>query len=165
MTVRAIGLVSGGLDSMLAVAVLREQGIDVTGISFTTPFFSSKAAETASRQLGFPLLIRDITDPHMEVVKNPLSGYGANMNPCIDCHALMVREAGRIMEQKAIKRLGNICVQAGKRMRCFQKQCGQGIGDVEGSLAQIEGEPFEDVLHPFVEHLQEGADSFYGRFK
>ena len=102
MTARAIGLISGGLDSMLSVALLREQGVDVTGVSFTTPFFSSKAAEAASRQLGFPLLIRDITDPHMEVVKNPLSGYGANMNPCIDCHTLMVREAGRIMEQKAM---------------------------------------------------------------
>jgi tRNA-specific 2-thiouridylase len=87
---------------MLAAAILREQGIDVTGISFTTPFFSSKAAEAASRQIGFPLLVKDITLPHMEVVRNPPSGYGANMNPCIDCHALMVLEAGRIMDREGM---------------------------------------------------------------
>ena len=77
-----------------------EQGIEVTGISFVTPFFGSEKAEAAARTIGFPLLVRDITMPHLEMVRNPPSGYGKNMNPCIDCHAMMVLEAGRIMEKE-----------------------------------------------------------------
>jgi tRNA U34 2-thiouridine synthase MnmA/TrmU len=91
---------SGGLDSMLAARLLMEQGIEVVGISFTTPFFGSANAEKASQVIGFPLLIRDITGIHLEVVKDPATGYGANMNPCIDCHALMVKEARKIMDEK-----------------------------------------------------------------
>jgi tRNA U34 2-thiouridine synthase MnmA/TrmU len=93
LTVRGIGLISGGLDSMLAARLLMDQGIEVTGITFVTPFFSSAKAEAASRQVGFPLIVRDITAPHLAMVKAPPSGYGANMNPCIDCHAMMVSEA------------------------------------------------------------------------
>ena len=100
MTVTAIGLMSGGLDSMLAARVLMDQPVRVIGISFTTPFFGPERAEAAARQIGFPLLVRDITATHLEVVKRPPSGYGAHMNPCVDCHALMVREAGRVMEEE-----------------------------------------------------------------
>lgn len=98
--VRALGLISGGLDSMLAVCLLKEQGIEVTGITFVTPFFSAAKAETAARRIGFPLLVRDITIPHLALVKSPPSGYGSQMNPCIDCHALMLRVAGKIMDDE-----------------------------------------------------------------
>jgi hypothetical protein len=98
--VTGIGLMSGGLDSMLAARLLMDQGIEVVGISFTTPFFGSANAEKAAGKIGFRLLIRDITGIHLEVVKNPASGYGANMNPCIDCHTLMLTEAGKIMERE-----------------------------------------------------------------
>ncbi len=87
---------------MLAARLLMDQGIEVTGIAFVTPFFSSAKAEAASRQVGFPLIVRDITAPHLEMVKDPPSGYGANMNLCIDCHTLMVKEAGAIMEREGI---------------------------------------------------------------
>src|SRR5512133_743183 len=97
-TVRGLGLISGGLDSMLAARLLMEQGIAVTGIAFVTPFFGSANAEAAARRVGFPLLVRDITAPHLEIVKNPPSGYGRLMNPCIDCHALMLRVAGEVMD-------------------------------------------------------------------
>ncbi len=97
-TTRGLGLISGGLDSMLAARLLMEQGIVVTGIAFVTPFFGSANAETAARRIGFPLLVRDITEPHLAVVKHPPSGYGSQMNPCIDCHALMLRVAGEVMD-------------------------------------------------------------------
>ena len=100
MAVTGIGLMSGGLDSMLAAKLLMDQGVEVVGVSFTTPFFGSLNAEKAAEAIGFPLLIEDITTVHLEVVKDPPSGYGANMNPCIDCHALMVQEAGRIMDRE-----------------------------------------------------------------
>ena len=97
-TVRGLGLISGGLDSMLAARLLLEQGIAVTGIAFVTPFFGSKNAEAAAIRVGFPLIVRDITAPHLAIVKDPPSGYGRLMNPCIDCHALMLRVAGEIMD-------------------------------------------------------------------
>jgi hypothetical protein len=97
-TVRGLGLISGGLDSMLAARLLMEQGIAVTGIAFVTPFFSAKNAELAAARVGFPLLVRDITAPHLAVVKAPPSGYGRLMNPCIDCHALMLRIAGEVLD-------------------------------------------------------------------
>ena len=97
-TTRALGLISGGLDSMLAARLLMEQGVAVTGISYVTPFFGAAKAEAAARTVGFPLIVRDITAPHLAMARNPPSGYGAHMNPCIDCHALMLRIAGEIMD-------------------------------------------------------------------
>lgn len=98
--VKALGLMSGGLDSILAVCVLREQGIEVTGIAFETPFFSAEKAKSAAHHLGIPLMVRDITAPHLEVMKKPKHGFGSQMNPCIDCHALMLRIARGIMEEQ-----------------------------------------------------------------
>ncbi len=96
---KGLGLLSGGLDSILAAMVLKRQGVDVTGIAFVTPFFGSEKAEKAAEQIGIPLLIRNIGDMHLEMLKNPKYGYGRNMNPCIDCHAMMFREAGTHMAE------------------------------------------------------------------
>jgi tRNA U34 2-thiouridine synthase MnmA/TrmU len=90
---------SGGLDSSLAAMVLMRQGVEVTGISFVTPFFGAAKARIASKNLGFPLMVKDISDVHLEMVKTPRYGYGRNMNPCIDCHAMMFRLAGEIMQR------------------------------------------------------------------
>jgi len=95
-----MGLISGGLDSILAARLMIEQGIVVVGISFVTPFFSSQGAERAAAALGIPLKVLDITDPHLAMLRRPRHGYGNNMNPCIDCHILMLREAGRVMEEE-----------------------------------------------------------------
>jgi len=97
---KALGLMSGGLDSSLAAMVLMRQGIEVTGISFVTPFFNAGKARRASEKLGFPLLVKDISDLHLDMVKAPKYGYGRNMNPCIDCHAMMFRLAGEILQRE-----------------------------------------------------------------
>jgi len=94
-----IGLLSGGLDSMLAVKVLQAQGVQVECVCFVTPFFGPDKANLANRQLRIPLHIVDITDVHLEMLKNPRYGYGKNINPCIDCHGLMLREAGCLMKK------------------------------------------------------------------
>ncbi len=94
---KALGLLSGGLDSSLAALCLKRQGVDVTAIAFVTPFFGSSKAEFSARQLGIPLITKDISDVHLDMVKNPRYGYGKNMNPCIDCHAMMFRLAGEVM--------------------------------------------------------------------
>lgn len=94
---KALGLLSGGLDSTLAALCLKRQGVEVTAIAFVTPFFGAGKARRAAEQIGIPLLVRDIGDMHLEMVKHPQYGYGKNMNPCIDCHAMMFHLAGAIM--------------------------------------------------------------------
>jgi tRNA U34 2-thiouridine synthase MnmA/TrmU len=98
--VRGLGLCSGGLDSMLAGLVLRDQGIPVEWINFETPFFSSAKARKASRITGIPLTVRSITPVYVEMLKNPPCGYGKCMNPCLDCHALMFKIAGELMKER-----------------------------------------------------------------
>ncbi len=95
---KALGLMSGGLDSTLAAMTLMRQRIEVTGVSFVTPFFGAGKAKAAAEAIGFPLIVKEISAIHLEMVKNPKYGYGRNMNPCIDCHAMMFRLAGEIME-------------------------------------------------------------------
>ena len=96
--VKGLGLCSGGLDSMLAGLVLREQGIQVEWVAFETPFFSSEKARNASRTTGIPLSVQNITDEYLTMLKSPNCGYGKHMNPCLDCHALMFRLAGPDIE-------------------------------------------------------------------
>ncbi len=94
---KALGLLSGGLDSSLAALALKRQGIDVTCIVFATPFFGAGRARIAAEKMDIPLIVQNISDIHLEMVKKPRYGYGKNMNPCIDCHAMMFRLAGKYM--------------------------------------------------------------------
>lgn len=96
---KAIALFSGGLDSILAAELIRRQNIELLCVTFTTPFFNAQKALAASRQTNLPLEIRDITSEHLSMLKSPRYGYGRNMNPCIDCHTLMLNIAGSIMEE------------------------------------------------------------------
>jgi tRNA U34 2-thiouridine synthase MnmA/TrmU len=96
---KAIALLSGGLDSILAAELVRRQNIDILCLAFTTPFFNAQKARAASRQINLPLKVQDITGEHLEMLKAPRYGYGRNMNPCIDCHTLMLKIAGRNMEE------------------------------------------------------------------
>ena len=96
--ITAVGLISGGLDSMLAARVLQEQGIQVVGYAFVSPFFGAEAAVRSGNALGIRLEVLEITEPYMKILKHPRYGYGRNMNPCIDCHAFMFRLAGERME-------------------------------------------------------------------
>ncbi|MBW1649966.1 MAG: tRNA 4-thiouridine(8) synthase ThiI [Deltaproteobacteria bacterium] len=98
--VKALGLSSGGLDSILAGIFLREQGIYVEWVSFETPFFSAKKAKKASEIVRIPLIIKNITKQYIKMLKNPACGYGKHINPCMDCHAFMFAQAGEMMTQK-----------------------------------------------------------------
>jgi len=99
-TVKALGIFSGGLDSILAALLLRAQGIEVHCVTFVTPFFDAGKATEMAQYYHLPLQIEDISTPHLAMLKNPRYGYGRNMNPCIDCHAQMFRFAARIMERE-----------------------------------------------------------------
>jgi len=106
---KAVALISGGLDSLLAAKVMLEQGIHVEGINFFTGFCveghthairkKDKAkpkrnnALWSAEQLGIKLHIIDIVEEYKDVLLNPKHGYGANMNPCLDCKIFMVHKA------------------------------------------------------------------------
>ncbi|MFH1138436.1 MAG: tRNA 4-thiouridine(8) synthase ThiI [Pseudomonadota bacterium] len=97
---KAFGIFSGGLDSILSTLVLKKLGVEVTLLTFSTPFFGPEKAIESAATIGMTTRIVDITDKHFEMMKKPRHGFGRNMNPCIDCHALMYREAGQIMERE-----------------------------------------------------------------
>lgn len=115
MTRRAhgIGLLSGGLDSALAALVVRDAGADVTCLHFFTGFcvtghnsrvgrkdrpIANHALEVAA-DIGIPVEMIDISDEYLPMVLNPKHGYGANMNPCVDCRVFMLDRARRYMEE------------------------------------------------------------------
>jgi tRNA-specific 2-thiouridylase len=97
---KALCVFSGGLDSMLAAELIRAQDIEVLALFFETPFFTSPKARKSAQSINLPIKVVDITDRHMEMLKNPKHGYGGNMNPCIDCHTLMLRIAGEMLDQE-----------------------------------------------------------------
>jgi len=98
---KALALFSGGLDSSLAIKLVQKQGIEVIALNFVSHFFGGKneKADNMAKQLGVKLEYVDFSVIHTELVKNPPSGRGKNMNPCIDCHALMFEKAGELLEQ------------------------------------------------------------------
>jgi tRNA-specific 2-thiouridylase len=98
---KAVSLFSGGLDSQLAVRVIQEQGISITGVCFSSPFFRPNSKTFASAEkLQIKLEVLEVDDEYYSsVIKNPVYGYGKHLNPCIDCHAYMFRKAGQFMEQ------------------------------------------------------------------
>ena len=112
---KAVALISGGLDSLLAVKLVQEQGIYVEGINFYTGFCveghthairkkdQSKPKRNnalwSAEQLGIKLHIIDIIEEYKDIVFNPKYGYGANLNPCLDCKVFMVKKAREWMEE------------------------------------------------------------------
>lgn len=91
--VKALVLFSGGLDSILAAMLLKERGVEVTGIVFVHPFSSSEHAVEWAGKIGIRLVRRDVDDKFFQMIREPKHGYGSNMNPCIDCRIYMLREA------------------------------------------------------------------------
>lgn len=96
---RALVLISGGLDSILAARLLKEQGIEVIGICFVSPFFGDEKAVKMAEQVDIDLKIVDFSEEHFKMLKNPKHGYGKNMNPCIDCHTMMINYTGKLLKE------------------------------------------------------------------
>jgi len=102
--VRAIAAFSGGLDSILAAALVHRSGTDVTLLHVQHLFSANEEGRerirAASNRVGLPLRIVDASAEHLEVVRNPKHGYGRGMNPCVDCRIFMLRIAKRVMEEE-----------------------------------------------------------------
>ncbi len=96
---KAIALFSGGLDSMLAVLYMQKLGYEVVPIFFESPFYPATKAKHGAKVAGLNVEILDITPDLIEVLKNPRYGFGKHLNPCIDCHGMMFRKAGEMLEK------------------------------------------------------------------
>ena len=103
---KAIALLSGGLDSTLAVRLLLEQGVEVIALNFFTPFCCcnrgegcKNAAKAVAQQFGIEARVVPVGEEYLRIVANPKHGRGSNMNPCLDCRILMHRNAKELMAE------------------------------------------------------------------
>jgi len=103
---KAIALLSGGLDSTLAAKMVLEQGIELEALNFLTVFCTCTnrgetclASQKAVSALGIPLKVFNVSEEYLHVVKHPEHGYGSNMNPCIDCRIFMMKKAKAYLEE------------------------------------------------------------------
>jgi tRNA-specific 2-thiouridylase len=103
----AVALLSGGLDSMLAVKMMVEQGIELTAVHFTSPFCNCSSRNTgcgnqarrAAGTFGVPIRVVVKGMDYLRVVEAAPHGYGRGMNPCIDCRIYMLRKVAGMMEE------------------------------------------------------------------
>jgi tRNA-specific 2-thiouridylase len=99
--VKALALISGGLDSMLAARFIKQEGIEVVGLRFKIPFFLKERKQVGN--LGIEIKEIDICQDFLSILRHPEHGYGANINPCIDCKILMLRKAKELLKEYGAK--------------------------------------------------------------
>jgi len=98
--IKAISLLSAGLDSILATKLILDQGIEVEAVNFQTAFSDSIApSKIAADKLGISLKIFNIGEEYFPILKNPKYGYGSNINPCLDCRIFIFKKAARYMKE------------------------------------------------------------------
>ena len=96
---RAVGLLSGGLDSALAAKLMLEQGIEVIGLHLESPTACRSDVRELARELGIPLVVREKGEAYLKLLRHPRFGYGRNMNPCVDCRLFMFQLARPVLEE------------------------------------------------------------------
>lgn len=101
--IKALGLLSGGLDSILAAEIIQKQGIEVVAFNVKSPFCLCKkggcAAVDASKQLNVQLKVVVAKEDYLRMLRNPKHGYGRNMNPCIDCRIFLMKKAKKYAKE------------------------------------------------------------------
>jgi hypothetical protein len=100
---KALALMSGGLDSTLAVKFMLDQGIDVEAVNFVSPFCLCRkggcGAPEVAKNLSIPLKTIRVGEEYLRIVRKPRFGYGKNMNPCVDCRIFMLKKAKKYAEE------------------------------------------------------------------
>ena len=154
MSCRGLSLMSGGLDSQLAVKVLERAGAMVEAVCFETPFFKSKEAAKAATALKVKLHVIDFTDDEIALIRNPPHGFGGAMNPCIDCHAMMIRRAGELMVRLGYDFVATGEVQ-GQRPMSQNRQSLQTVAKASGLVGRLVRPLSAKLLEPTIPE-QEG---------
>jgi tRNA-uridine 2-sulfurtransferase len=103
--IKAVALFSGGLDSILAIKVLVEQGVEVIAVHFALPFCApdrsgAGIAKDIAGRLDIDLRVESMGEDYLEIVKHPQHGHGTGMNPCIDCKIFMLKRAKKIADEE-----------------------------------------------------------------
>jgi tRNA-specific 2-thiouridylase len=150
---KAIILLSGGLDSTLAAELMSREGLELLAVNFKTPFClcdrhssnlgcGSNALRVAEA-LGIDLKIINATKDFLEVLKKPAHGYGANMNPCIDCRILFFRKSKELMEEVGASFIITGEVLGQRPMSQFRRQMNiiEKEADLEGLLCCVRFRP------------------------
>jgi tRNA-uridine 2-sulfurtransferase len=107
---RVVVLLSGGLDSMLAVRLMQEQGLEVEALNFRTTFTCCQnTAARAAHELGIRLSVIAEEEDYLDLIRRPKYGYGRGANPCVDCRIYMFERARRYMQQREA-----LCVVSGE---------------------------------------------------
>lgn len=98
---KALALLSGGLDSMLAVRLLLDEEIDVEAVNFATPFCLCNRCSLRgfAEKLNIKVHRVFLGEEFLKIVMDPPHGYGSQMNPCIDCRILMFKKAKELAEK------------------------------------------------------------------
>lgn len=96
--VKALAVISGSLDSILAAKIVRDQGIDVTGVCFKSVFFSYERAVKEAEKLNIELKIIDVTDEHFNLVRNYAFNHKGIENICNDCNQMKLSYAFRTLQ-------------------------------------------------------------------
>ncbi|MGA1826151.1 MAG: tRNA 4-thiouridine(8) synthase ThiI [bacterium] len=96
----AVCLYSGGLDSILAIKLMLDQGFTITALKLVTPFFYERSDPVwVLEQEGVTIHHLDITNEFLDMLGSPQYGYGKNLNPCLDCKILMLKRAKNVMHK------------------------------------------------------------------
>ena len=158
---KAIVLISGGLDSSLTIRAVQKQEIEVIALHFLVPFTKhdaetvcDSAAKRIAESLGCEFKLILLEDEYLDMVKNPSHGYGSNINPCIDCKILMLKRAREIMlkEKAAFIATGEVL---GQRPMSQHRQALELIAR-ESGLADLLVRPLSALLLPETVPQKEG---------
>jgi len=149
MEKRAYLLFSGGLDSIIAAKLLQKLGFEVVGVYVSSPFFEKnpEKLKELAKKLGIELEIVEADGDYLEMLKNPLYGYGKNINPCIDCKAYMLKKLKKIAGDKGIIATGEVL---GQRPMSQNLQAFMSIEKLSGLKARVLRPPSGKLLPPTI---------------
>ncbi|MCD4740171.1 7-cyano-7-deazaguanine synthase [archaeon] len=157
--IKAIAMMSGGLDSILAAKIIKDMGVDVIAVYFDTPVHSSqtglKSAQKNCKKLGIPLKIVKTGKSYLRMIEKPKHGYGSAMNPCVDCRIYFLKKAREIAKKEGAQFIitGEVIGQRPMSQQMPQLKIVEKESGLEGKLLR----PLSAKLLPPTEAEQQGS--------
>jgi len=146
--IKAIGLLSGGLDSVLALKLVKDQNVEVIAVHLLLPFADDKQdyATHLASQLSIPLIKVNAAEDYIELVRHPSHGRGSGMNPCIDCRIYMLCQSWQVAQQIGARFLITGDVLGQRPMT--QHRCKLAVEEKESGLEKLILRPLSSKLLP-----------------